>query len=129
MYAPHERLIFGPFDRGDGRATYADPIRAYRRLCAALGGEPNKWITKSNEGDNAAREKVIDAAGWALEMVPFDKETGQGATEGLVYTNLRAFLGFVLGNWPRAASLPTSARPTGGSTEVGPASPNTSSSG
>jgi hypothetical protein len=129
MYAPHERLIFGPFDRGDGKATYADPMRAYRRLCAALDGEPNKWIAKFNEKDHAGIEKVLDAAGWALEMIPFDKETGQGATEGLVESTLRAFLGYVLGNWQRAASLPTSARPTGGSTEVGPASCNTSSSG
>lgn len=111
MFTDQQRTIFGPYFNGQ-EEVYGDPLKIHRRLCHALGGDPNAVIAEANKGDNDARERVLDAAGWSLEMVPFDKRTGQGATEEVVDQALRQFLEWLEGNAQRAGSYLTCSRPT-----------------
>lgn len=112
MFTPQERLIFGPYFNG-AEQVYADPIRVYHRLVAALDGDPNAWLKRFGEPlDTEARDKVINAAGWSLEMVPFDKKTGQGATEAEVETVLRGYLEWLRGNVRPEANSATSSPPS-----------------
>ena len=111
MYTEEQRRVFGPFWDGSCN-VYRDPIRVHRRLVHALGGEPNEWLSKFHTGDYDAVEKVIQAAGWALEMIPFDYVTGDGATEAEVEDALRSYLGWLEGKDLPVAISPTSSRPT-----------------
>src|SRR5262247_2191792 len=84
-YPESERLIFGPYDRGDGQPTYGDPLALYRRLSSALDGEPNTWLRKLKSESEQERfdalDRIVPAALEVFGLVPFDPATGQGAQE------------------------------------------------
>lgn len=104
-------LIFGPY--WDGAAgVYADPYRVHRRLVAALDGRPNEYL-KNYRTDPEAKDRVLEAARVALDMVPFDKTTGRGATEADTEAALLAYLSFFASRGRRAATSPTSRSLTG----------------
>jgi len=90
------RRVFGPYDRGDGVGTYADPIRVHRRLKAMLDGDPARVIAQSRAEVAVvameAKDRVLAAAVRALDLLPFDPATGQGATEDQVVEALNAYL-------------------------------------
>lgn len=96
MYAEQERLIFGPFDRGDGHQVYADPIRVRRRLTRLLDGDPRRALAACRGPDPGlaleAEERVFAAAIQAFDLVPFDPATGQGLREDGIVAVLNAFL-------------------------------------
>lgn len=103
---------YGPYFDGNG-ARHGDPLRIYRRLLTGLGGDPNRLLERYESlTDDEAREKITQAAGWALEMVPFDPQTGQGATEALVESTLRDFLGWLEGNASAVGTTVTWQLPT-----------------
>lgn len=112
LYAGRERSIFGPYFDG-ARTRHGDPLRIYRRLVYALGRDPNRWLERYDDlGDDDANEKVVQAAGWALEMVPFDPETGRGATESHIEVALRAFREWLEKNALQAVTSRTWLPPT-----------------
>lgn len=111
MFSESERKIFGPYFNGES-SVYADPIRVHRRLCYKLDGDPNRHFQKLRtltdpEGKPLppdqqtpeaerfqAKERVLEAAAYALDMVPFDPQSARGATENDVMAALRAYLEF-----------------------------------
>lgn len=111
MFSENERQIFGPYFNGE-RSVYADPIRVHRRLYYKLDGEPNRYfqrlhILKDSEGNPlppekqvpeaerfAAKERVLEAAAYALDMLPFDPTSARGATENDIMAALKMYLEF-----------------------------------
>lgn len=93
-----ERAVFGPYLDGE-KMRYGDPLAISRRLNQAAGGDVNRVIEDDRSEDPAvsgpAREKLLAAARFALEMVPFDILTGRGAQEGDIMAALRLFLEWV----------------------------------
>jgi hypothetical protein len=91
MYTPSERAIF---TYSDGNKTWhVDPLRVYRRLVTALGGDQNEVLKQARNDDVRiafpAKEKLSDAARKAFDLEPFDVTTGQGCldtdAEGILY--------------------------------------------
>src|SRR5215469_8096350 len=111
MFSEGERAIFGPYFNGE-RLVHADPIRVHRRLYSKLDGDPNKYfelirLKKDEQGNplpedqqipleqrNQAKERVLEAGLYALDMLPFDPVSARGATENDIMAALRAFLEF-----------------------------------
>lgn len=111
MFSDTERAIFGPYFNGI-QTVYADPIRVHRRLYAKLDGDPNKWfermrVRKDEQGNplpedqqvplqerNSAKERVLEAGLYALDITPFDPVSARGATENDIMAALRAYLEF-----------------------------------
>ncbi len=96
MFTEQERQIFGPYDRGDGQEVFADPLRIRRRLRDLLDGDVAKAVARTKGEIPALRLEAMDrllaAAVLALDLVPFNLATGQGAKEDLIVCNLNAFL-------------------------------------
>jgi hypothetical protein len=115
MYTEQERRIFGPYFNGT-EVVYADPIRLKRRLDHALEGETPKWIERYNDPAHPqhydAQERVLAAAVWAMELRPFNPQTGEGVLEAEVEQALYGFLEYLEGKGPRAESTPTSSTPS-----------------
>jgi hypothetical protein len=134
MYTEQERLIFGPYCNGI-REVYADPLRVFRRLHQMLEGEPNKFILQANSGDAVgrlrAKERLADATVYALELTPFDPETGKGVLLEQVEALLRDYLEFMEKKGLRGSNSLTSPTPTvlASSAPFVPTTPPTSLSG
>ena len=96
MYTDQERLVFGPFGRGDGTEIFADPLAVYRRLVLATEGEHNRLLADTQSTDEqvrlAAEDKLVPAAREALGLVPFNPEDGSGTTDREALTALRAYV-------------------------------------
>lgn len=117
LYTPEERCIFGPYDKGDGTLVYADPMRVRRRLKAMLDGNPEKVLAQATQTDvpqfaSEATDRVLAAAVYALDLVPFDATTGAGATEDMVVGVLNSFLAFEAEKKTTEPSCPTWPPPT-----------------
>lgn len=112
LYTPEERGIFGPYDPGDGTPVYADPIRVRRKLSAYLDGRWEIVFGQMVQKDNPlladeARDRVLAAAVAALELVSFDRSTGQGLTEDRVVAVLNDFLAFEEQKKTTGGTMPT----------------------
>lgn len=120
LYNEAERQVFGPYFNGE-KLAYADPIRVHRHLNALLDGEVNKYLERSRSEDLAERfnaeERLLPAVVKALNMVPFDPDTGTGALEQDVRAALRAYLEFMDGKKGMGPTSPTYSLP---SQDVGP---------
>lgn len=85
MYHESERLVFGPYHRGDGVEIYADPLAVNRAIVKALKGDHNRVLAElSHEVEDVRLEaegQAVDAARPAFGMHPFDPETGAGVTD------------------------------------------------
>lgn len=116
MFTEAERKIFGPYFNG-AELVYADPLRVHRRLLYMLDGETNKWLEKAKsenlEERFQAKEKLLPAVVYALDMLPFDPKTGLGSLEQDVIAALRSYLEFMEGKGPRVPSMPISVPPMG----------------
>lgn len=129
MYEENERLIYGPFDRGDGIHVFADPVRVKRRLTKLLDGQPGKVIRRSRDETAPelaleAEERVIAATARAFDLIPFDPETGGGVRDDQAIALLNDFLSWLDQKKTSAATSPTWPPPTGpGSSD--PAAPTT----
>lgn len=123
MFNEAERRIFGPYFNG-AEMVFADPIRVHRRLHFMLDGETNKYLAlyrSENEVERyQAKEKLLPAAIYALDMVPFDPKTGQGSLEQDVMAALRAYLEFMDEKKEVGPILPTCSQPTQEPLAVGP---------
>lgn len=89
--------VFGPYF--DGAAErYGDPIVIHRRLWARLQGRPNDYFELIRQHaaepvkSEQAAESVEMACRAAFEMVPFEPETGRGATQEDCFAALNLFL-------------------------------------
>ncbi len=78
--------VFGPYDTGAGYA-YADPFRVQRLIDQMLGGPKyvQDLIARGKSPDPSisrpASEEFFLGVIAALDIVPFNKQTGQGANE------------------------------------------------
>lgn len=102
----------------DGRGeVWADPLAVYRRFVTALGGNPDPVLEAARapgpgKGETPgdllrrldAERQLAEAARQALPMQPFDPATGEGATDSDCLAALYAWLEWLEGNAPRAAS-------------------------
>ncbi len=113
----------GVFPYFDGAATvYADPLAIHRQLTRALDGNPNRVLVDVAIGKAEEREAYLDEESWELavaqeeateelryaatekllaairqvfQMAPFDRATGQGATEKHCRDALAAFCDYM----------------------------------
>ncbi len=89
--------VFGPYCDGR-RMIYGDPVLIHRRLYAKLLGRPNDFFAKVRDfekdplGSQQAAETVEMAARFAFDLIPFDNETGEGATQELAFKVLNQYL-------------------------------------
>jgi hypothetical protein len=94
-----ERLIYGPYPKGDGTEVFGDPIAIYRRLVIGTVGEHNELLKRTRSEDEQERleaeENLLPVAREALGMLPFDQETGNGATDREVLVVLRHYVGWM----------------------------------
>lgn len=133
LYSVDERRIFGPYQKGDGTTIYADPVRVYRRLVAALGGNVAKAIEQANnpveEVACEATEKVVAAAVFALNLVGFDETTGHGLRDDEVIDTLNRFWAWCAAQKKTAGTSPTSPTSSPASSADGHPMPPTSDCG
>lgn len=78
MYTTKERLIYGPYNNGV-KYIYGDPIRIYRRLVVACGGDLDAVGKAQAQNDDQlakanAVDKLIHAAQQAFGLVLFNPE-------------------------------------------------------
>lgn len=120
MFADHERQVFAYFD--GAREVMGDPLAIYRQLVTRLDGDLEGAITaarrKVPEGhpeeqplppelpaDRVARlagqGRLIEAVRAGMALVPYDVETGGGATDAHALAALARFLGWTEKNWQR----------------------------
>lgn len=95
MFSEEERQIF-PFERGDGKTVYGDPLAIHRRLNELLDYQAAE-VCKSANSDvppvrDAARKKLAAAAMEAFKLPPFDEATGKGCTEPMAIAVLGKFI-------------------------------------
>src|SRR5258708_2968626 len=111
MFSEAQRRIFGPYFNGV-TAIYADPLKAHRRLSYELGGDPEAVGIRANSEDQTekfkARAMLLAATVKALDMVPFDPQTGQGASEVDVWAAYNSFVDFLEKKDGTEPRLPTS---------------------
>lgn len=126
MYTEQERRIFGPYFNG-AENVYADPIRAHRRLFAALDGDLNKYLREARPdlrdlpADESpeqmtlrlrAEERLLGATVAAFDLVPFDARTGVGALESDAWAVLNSYLEWLEKNGSRGPSCATCSLPS-----------------
>jgi hypothetical protein len=115
-----EKKIFRYFDgRGD---AHADPLAVYRSFMECFDGDPDPVLKAARGGRRPegepeppaeklsrlrAEAELARAAQVCLEMVPFDRATGEGATEEDCLRALYSWLEWLEGNAGPAASAPT----------------------
>lgn len=69
------------FKYHDGsKEVYGDPLRLMRELYIALGN-PDEAFKDSEDGNPRAQNIIVDNAREVFKMVPFNCETGEGATD------------------------------------------------
>lgn len=89
--------VFGPYYDGM-EDKFGDPVVIHRRLWARLNGRPNDYFKLIREFEaepvksEQAAESVEIAVRAAFNMVPFDSETGRGATQEECFAALNQFL-------------------------------------
>lgn len=123
------REVFSYFD--GAREVWADPLTIHRRLTRALDGDPNSVLAAIQRGrempdatppyvpDAGALKQADDAIERLLPAIrevfamPFDRMTGQGATEGDCLAAVSKFVAFMEKKTPKNGSPPTSPPPTG----------------
>lgn len=99
MWSDQEKQIF-KYHTGAAE-QYGDPLAIERKLRALTAGQPGKLAaqTADPELDDAswarAEEKLIQAVREAFEMAPFDKTTGQGATDAMCKRLWNDFWGYL----------------------------------
>lgn len=114
MYTKTERLIFGPYQTGNGdEAIYGDPLKILRHLTLALSGNPNAVLNEAKQKEEPlvsarARGQLADAAVSAFGLTPFNQGTGQGTTEEDALKVLTHFLRFVSSKKKTVDISPTS---------------------
>jgi hypothetical protein len=140
-----DRRVFGPYHDGRGEA-YADPLEAHRLLYQQAGGrlgqllddarasgpvdspddsEEARALKARNRAEIDARAfgaalVLLAAARKAFQMAPFDRATGQGATEAGCWEVLDSFLVFLDDEKKSTATSPTSAPPSAPAPSAGP---------
>lgn len=96
--------------------VYADPLAVYRKLFAALDGDPDAVLGKAAHEDPAvhlpARGQLSEAVRKAFDMAPFDAKTGAGATESDCLAAVWSFCHWLEERKKKAASTPTCAPPS-----------------
>lgn len=96
-FTEQDRRIFSYQYRG--RPQFGDPLAVDRRLRGALGADADDVLRQANSPDPAiadpAGERLMDAVRHALQLPPFDPETGDGATEEDCRDALAAFDAFM----------------------------------
>jgi hypothetical protein len=111
MFTEQQRRIFGPYHDGE-KEVYADPLKVYRRLHYQLEGVPNKTIKDTRSEDlhvrTEARDKLVAAAVYAFDLVPFDAATGKGVLTEDVEKVLADYLEWLEKNGSREAKQRTS---------------------
>lgn len=98
------------YHRGD-KLVYGDPLRIQRDLYAALR-DPDAVFAAVEKGDVAAASALNEAARKAFGMVPFDPETGAGATDEDCDGALDALWECLEKKRKKAGDSPTSSEPT-----------------
>lgn len=115
MTPPKADKVFGPFFDGQDY-VFADVVRVHRRLTAALDGQANSWLEKSESDDpevaSEADEKIDRAIRYAFELPAFDRTTGEGPTEGQVRDILNLFIDCLEKSKLTPEPSPTSSPPT-----------------
>lgn len=114
MYSEQEKKVF---QYHDGTAeVFGDPVTIHRRLTAYLDGNPNQVIEATQNADPLAamhaNDRLLAAVRVAFEM-PFDKATGEGATEDECFAALDKFTEYLEKKGPNGASTPTCEPPSG----------------
>ncbi len=108
MFNPEDKNIF-EYHNGEAR-RFGDPIAINCRLSLALGGNLPKFIADYRSDDPAladvATERLVEAVRRAFEMVPWDSDSGLGATWSLCLDTLRDFL-----VWQEKKNLTTATSP------------------
>lgn len=109
MFTDEDRQIF-PYHDG-AKKVFGDPVEIQRRMNAALEGDVNGVVEKSNEfrediGEDGQplivrlvspqmaldyREKLNAAICSAFRLAPFDPATGQGMTSAMLLKVWNAF--------------------------------------
>ena len=91
--------VFGPYYNGFTE-VFGDPIVIHRRLWAHLQGRPNDYfdMIRQYEAEPVksaeAAESVEMAVRHSFEMLPFNKDTGEGATQEDCFTALNLYLAY-----------------------------------
>lgn len=115
MFNEAERRIFGPYFNGV-EMVYADPLRIYRQLQAALDGDTNAYLERMRSeaaaDSNTAKDRVLAAVISVFGMPAFDPKTGQGTLEQDAMAVLRNYLEFMHAKKEMGQSLRTYSVPT-----------------
>lgn len=114
MFTDDERLVYGPFDPGDGNPRYADPVEVMELMAAMLGGNPNEFLRQARDPDKSvsfpAWERLAQATRHAFRLERFDPETGTGCTLSMVRKVLNEFLAWCGKKKASADATPMSPR-------------------
>lgn len=122
LFQDDEKKIF-EYQSG-AETLYADPLAVSRKILLLTGGDPNRLVEQATAADPAtagpealfaassAADRLLAAVREAFDLPPFDRTTGQGATEGHVLGVWQAFCAFLQKKSPPPASAPTSPVPT-----------------
>lgn len=104
------------------KEVYGDPLRIQRDLYLKLG-DPDAAFKAADEGnDFYAQNTIVDNAREAFHMVPFNPETGTGATDEDVEAALTALFSYFEKKSLNSATKPSSEPST---TSIPTASPTT----
>ncbi len=124
-----QREVFPFFDGKED--VFGDPMRIHRLLFKLLDGDPNRVIEQSESEDilvaGPAEELLLEAIREAFEMAPYDRRTGQGATEAHCHAALEAFATFSDEKKTPQENSPTSPEPTAPESLPAPSTGATSS--
>jgi len=106
VFSDAERRVFRYFN--GAAEAYGDPVRVYRRLLTALGGDLDVVLEHTRhpsvEVSGPALERLADAARFAFDLAPFDPATGAGATEPDCLAAVESWAAWMRAKKGRAAS-------------------------
>lgn len=115
MFSDEDRQIF-PFERGDGKQAYGDPLAIHRRLNELLDYQAHEVCKNANSDvlpvADAAKKRLIAAAMQAFALPPFDPTTAQGCTERMALAVLTSFLHFREGLKKNGIEMPSPSPPS-----------------
>lgn len=121
MFSEAERAVFG-YETGGGK-RYADPLAIFRALALGLDGDlagaieaaqppSDEEAREENPGKRMARlvaeGRLLDVVRGAFALLPFDPETGKGATDTVAWRALNAYLEWCEGEGQGGERSPTS---------------------
>ena len=121
MFTTEQRRVFGPYYDG-AEYVFADPLAVYRKLSHRLDGDPNKVLQDTHSEDvetkYAAKAKLLPAAREALEMLPYDKKSGEGALDEDIWAALSAYLEYMEAKKSKGPTSPMYSPPVQGPAPV-----------